>query len=122
MMELRELAVPGAVIVHENKLSYFPAHFYAPQMNQVFVADAPDSPNNTFELASQQAMQLFPQASLAAATQAYNDVYFVFFQLTVEEYAAAGLSQHPDLAWLDQHFQLADSRAVGDLNIYHYHR
>lgn len=112
----------GAVIVHENKLSYFPARYYAPDLNQVFVADPPDSPNNTFEPASQAAMQIFPQASLEAATTGYADVYFVYFEQSVKEYTAAGFSQHPDLTWLDQHFRRVDSQAVGDLNIAHYQR
>jgi mannosyltransferase len=122
MQVMRETLPDRAVIIHENKLSYFPAHFYAPELNQVFVADAPDSPNNTFELASQQAMQIFPQPDLVAAVGAYQEVYFVFFSQTVEEYRAVGYSEHPDLAWLGQHFQLVEQLAFNDLEIYHFRR
>lgn len=122
MDALRVTLPPGGVLVHENKLSYFPAHFYAPELNQVFVSDAPGSPNDTFEPASQRAMQIFPQPDLSAAADGYQDVYFVVFQQTLEEYRAAGYAGHPDLAWLAEHFTLVYQQVFNDLEIYHYHR
>ena len=115
-------AVPGALIVHENKLSYFPARFYVPDANQVFIADAPGSPNDTFEPASQRAMQIFPQPDLASAVAAYDDIYYVFFRQTLDEYQAAGYDGHPDLDWLSSQFTLIEQHAYSDLQVYHYRR
>jgi hypothetical protein len=119
---LRAEMQPGGLIIHENKLSYFPARFYAPDLHQVFVADAPASPNDTFEPASQRAMQIFPQSDLPAAVGTYTDIYFVLFHQTKQEYQAAGYAGHPDLIWLEERFTLLDQQAFRDLEIYHYRR
>ncbi|TLN08168.1 hypothetical protein FDZ74_12360, partial [bacterium] len=63
------------VILHDNKLSFFPSHYFAPELSQQFLADEAGSHNDTYALASQQAMQLFPQDSLAAAVGDARVVY-----------------------------------------------
>jgi len=113
---------PGDQIIHETKLSFFPAHFYAPGLPQVFLADPEGSPNDTFEPASQQAMQLFPQPDLASAVGESRRVYFITFSQTFREYEAAGLPEHPNLAWLDSNFQRVDRQVFNDLEIYRYER
>jgi len=117
---------PHERIIHETKLSYFPAAYYAPGLPQVFLADAPRSANDTFEPGSQQAMQIFPQASLDAAAGSgcadCQGVYFITFSQTLQEFQALGLAGNPNLAWLDEHYRLVDRRLVSDLEIYHYER
>lgn len=122
MQAVRAQAEPGALLVHENKLSYFPARFYAPDLRQVFLADPPGSPNDTFEPASQAAMQIFPEPDLETAVAGHDVVYFIFFRQTQEEYRSAGYSEHPDLAWLSGSFTLVEQRAFNDLEVYQYRR
>ena len=113
---------PNEVIVHDNKLSYFPSHFYAPDLPQLFLADEPGTSNDTFALASQQAMQLFPDANLETAVGSANVVYFVVFTKAIEEYVLAGSQNHPALVWLDSHFTQKDLTTFKDLQVIRYER
>lgn len=111
---------PGDVIVHDNKLSQFPMHYFAPNLPQKFIADEPGSFNDTYALASQQAMKIFPDPDLQTAVGGAESVYFVTFSVTIAEYEAMGAGQHPGLAWLEKTYQLAGKQTFGDLEIYHY--
>lgn len=113
---------PGVRMVHETKLSYFPAHFYAPQLDQVFIADPPGSPNDTFEPGSQQAMQIFPLPDLPAAVGDAAEVYFITFSQTFREYEEIGLDEHPYIAWLDEYYTRVDHQVFSDLEVFHYQR
>lgn len=113
---------PGERVIHDTKLSYFPCHFYAPDLPQVFIADPPGSPNDTFEPGSQQAMQIFPQPDLPAAVGESNEIYFITFSQTFNEYQAMGLAEHPSIAWLTKHFRQVDRQVYSDLEIYHFQR
>ncbi len=111
---------PDDVIVHDNKLSQFPMHYFAPNLPQKFIADEPGSFNDTYALASQQAMKLFPDPDLQTAVGEAESVFFVTFRVTIAEYQAMGAGQHPALAWLEKTYQLAGQETYGDLEIYHY--
>ncbi len=119
---LTSIIQPDTLIVHDTKLSYFSSRFYAPGLPQVFVADLPNTPNDTFEPASQKAMQIFAQPDLPTAVGDSRDVYFVLFAQTFSEYQSMGLAQHPAITWLAQHFHQVDKQAFHDLEIYHYQR
>jgi hypothetical protein len=119
---LRERVQPGDRIVHETKLSFFPAHFLAPELPQVFVADEPGSPNDTYAPASQAAMRLFPETDLQSAVGDSRRVYYVTYTRVFEEYLRMGLDGHPAIAWLDQRYDLVDRLVFKDLEIYQYER
>jgi len=119
---LAEQVQPGERVIHDTKLSYFPCNFYAPDLPQVFIADPPGSPNDTFEPGSQQAMQIFPQPDLAAAVGESDEIYFITFSQTFGEYQAMGMNEHPSIAWLNEHFQQVDRQVYSDLEIYHFQR
>lgn len=119
---LETQAGPGVRILHETKLSYFPARYYAPDLAQVFLADPEGSPNDTFEPGSQQAMQIFPQPGLEQAVKGADTVYFVTFTQTFREYQEMGLAEPPNLAWLNEHYSLAGKQTFNDLEIYRYTR
>ncbi len=108
----------GDRIVHDNKLSYFPARFYAPDLPQVFLADRPGSTNDTLAPATQAALDIFPVEDLPAAVAGAHRVWFVVFDRAVAEYAAAGASGHPQLDWLENHFELNGRQDFNDLSVY----
>ncbi len=112
----------GSLIVHENKLSFFPMHFYQPDLPQVFVDDLTGSANDTFEVGSQEAMKIYPQADLPTAVGNSQDVYYILFTETYNEYRALGLAEHPGQAWLEQHFRQVGKQVFNDLEIDHYQR
>lgn len=119
---LKQNLQPNDLIVHDNKLSYFPSRFYAPELPQHFLADEPGTSNDTFALASQQAMELFPDADLETAVGDANIVYYVVFTQAIEEYMAAGSQNHPALEWLDNHFTQTDLTTFKDLQVIRYER
>jgi uncharacterized membrane protein len=120
MNALRAHVKPGDVIVHDNKLSFFPAYFYAPDLPMKFIADVPGSHNDTYALESQKAMQLFPEPDLESAVQNAQRVYFVTFTETIDEYQALGEEQHPALRWLEERYTLAELWTYGDLLVLSY--
>lgn len=112
----------GVVAVHETKLSYFPTRFYAPNLNQRFLADEPNSPNDTFALQSQEAMGIFPDKTIQAAVDGNGAVYFVTFRQVFTEYQQSGIDIPPNIEWLNAHYRLVETRSFNDLEIYHYER
>ena len=111
---------PGSIVIHDNKLSYFPTRFFSPDLPQKFLADEPGSSNDTLALASQQAMRTFPEQSLQSAIQGFSKVYFVVFSQTIDEYRRSGLSNHPQLDWLQKNMEQNASFHENDLEIYEF--
>jgi hypothetical protein len=109
---------PGDVVIHDNKLSYFPFLYFERSLPQAFLADAPGTANDTLAVASQQAMQIFPAGDIQSAVGSHNQVYFVVFRQAIQEYQAAGLDDHLQLAWLKDHYHLEGQVAFNDLEIY----
>ena len=108
----------GDIVVHDNKLSYFPCLYFERSLPQTFLADEPGSSNDTLAAQSQQAMQIFPKLNIQAAVGNHTQVYFVVFRQTVQEYQAAGLGDHPQIAWLKQHYHLESQVNFNDLEIF----
>jgi mannosyltransferase len=113
---------PGEVVVHDNKLSYFPFRFYEPELREVFLADIPGSGNDTFAPASQQAMAIFPEENIQSAAGDSRIVYFVVFSNAIAEYKAIGEKNHPALEWLNAHYALKARTVYRDLEVYTYER
>jgi hypothetical protein len=120
--DLAVIIKDGDVIIHDNKLSYFPMHFYQPGLPQDFIADPPGSHNDTFAPESQLAMGIFPVADLGSAVGNVKHVWFIVFERAINEYAASGQQAHPQLAWLLERFSMADLRRYNDLLIYEFTR
>lgn len=117
---LRASIGSGEVIVHDNKLSYFPMVVYQPELPMVFLADDPGSHNDTLAPETADALGLEPSASIESAVEGRSGVWFVVFQRAIEEYKQLGASQHPVIAWLQEHYQLRDQLQVGDLLLMHF--
>ena len=110
------------MILHDNKLSYFPFHFYNPELDQVFLPDEPGSHNDTYAPASQQAIKLFPVENLEEAVSGEDTVWYVVFTRAIEEYQEMGEDTHPVLVQLGQMYALEDHEQVSDLEIYKFSR
>ena len=115
---LQQTAQAGDVVVHDDKLSYFPCLYFERSLPQLFLADIPGSSNDTLALASQQAMQIFPVQDIQSAVSGHVHIYFVIFRQTVEEYQAAGSADDPQLAWLKQNYHLENQVDFNDLEIF----
>jgi hypothetical protein len=120
--ELAKNLQPGELILHDNKLSYFPMRYYQPGLKQVFLADTPGSGNDTFAAQSQEAMQIFPAPNLETAVGESTRLYFVVFTQAIQEYDAMGGAEHPGMAWLDAKYRRESRQVFNDLEVYHYAR
>ncbi len=109
---LRAQRRDGDIILHDNKLSFFPMHWYDRALPQAFLADPPLSDNDTLAPASQTAMQLFP-VEMDAALRGTTRVWFVIFDTAVQEAGGAPLN----LARLDARFQRLETFRYGDLDL-----
>ena len=58
---------PTDVVVHTNKLSYFPTRYYAPDLPGVFLADPPGSPQDTLARPTQEALDFFATSTITEA-------------------------------------------------------
>lgn len=106
------------VILHDNKLSFFPMHFYDRALPQVFLADPPGSSNDTLARGTQEVMRLFP-VEFDEAIRGHARVWFVIFQTAIDEAAQEG-HPHGNLARLDAVMRRGDVVTFGDLRIYRY--
>jgi len=110
---LREHVQEGDGVVHSNKLTFFPMHYYAPYLPGSFVADPPGSGSDTLALPTQEALGLFPTPDVATATAGRERVWFVIFDRAVEEYRGC----HPHLEWLGDHYGLHTLERFNDLQV-----
>lgn len=109
-------------IIHDNKLSFFPMFYYLPDADQDFLPDDPGSTNDTFAIASQEAMDIFPKNNIEDAVDGKNRIAFVVFTKAIEEYNKKGVGQHPTLVWLYEHFRFQNWVTFKDLEIYYFER
>jgi len=109
---LRKQVLPGDVIVHSNKLSFFPAHYYDRSLPQQFIRDEPGSGADTLAYPTQQALRLYA-TTLETATAGAQRVWLVIFRQALVE--AKGV--HPHVAWLGQRFVQAQTFSLGDIDV-----
>ncbi len=117
---LQGRALPTDGIVHDNKLSDFPMHYYGPTLSQTFIADPPGAASDTLAYPTQQALGLYA-TSLDAATANKSRVWFIIFQRAIDEAQSQGLV-HPNLAWMQEHFRLVSLDRFNDLDLYSFER
>ena len=115
---LRAYAQADDLILHDNKLSFFPMHFYDRTLPQEFLADPPGSSNDTLARGSQEALGLFP-IEFDVAVRGRARVWFVIFQTAIDEAAQEGRA-HGNLSRLDALMQRGYVVAFGDVRIYRY--
>lgn len=118
--KLDDLIRDEDVIVHDNKLSYFPMHYYKPGLPQLFITDIPGSHNDTLAPGSQSAMSIFPSPNIETAVGDAEHVWFVVYELAIAEYLEAGRPDHPQLVWFYEKFDLVSIRMFNDLLIYEF--
>ncbi len=117
---LRAHRQPGDAIVHSNKLTFFPTHYYDRPLPQAFIADEPGSPSDTLAYPTQEALGLFATPDLATATRGHDRVWLVIFHRAVDEYREAGQLDHPHRIWLERHYNLMSVTSFNDLDLYEY--
>ncbi|NLE44961.1 MAG: hypothetical protein GX620_09595 [Chloroflexi bacterium] len=104
---------PGDVVVHTNKLTYFPMAVYAPHLPAVFLADEPGSPQDTLARPTQVALGLYARPDMASCVVDEGRVWLVYFDREVDQRGAA----HPGLVWLTRDFAPIEEMVFNDLQV-----
>jgi len=119
---LAERAAPGDIILHSNKLTYLPMHYYDPSLSQQFLADLAGSGADTLAPATQAVLNVRAEPNIAAAVGEAPRVWFVIFGRAIDEYKSLGHSTHPQLLWMNSRFRLEAVSNWDDLQLYVYIR
>lgn len=106
-------------VLHDNKLSYFPMRYYDEERESAFLADEPGTPNDTFAVASQHAMGIYPVKDLSTAIAGKESFFFVVFTKAIEEFDNIG-QKHPVLDTLSKNFLQTNRFVIGDLEIFQF--
>ncbi|MFQ6099691.1 MAG: glycosyltransferase family 39 protein [Anaerolineae bacterium] len=118
---LRERVTHGEVVVHDNKLTFFPAHYYDPALPQTFCPDLPGSGSNTLALPTQEALGLFATPISQTVASGVTGVWYVAFDRTWEEYRVLGYADAPNRTWLRARcHREGEVHTIADLEIYHF--
>jgi hypothetical protein len=104
----------GDVVLHDNKLAFLPMHLYDRDLPQVFLADPPESDNDTFAPGSQEAMELYP-VEFEAVIEGHPRVWFVIYHTAIEE-AEESETPHGNMARLER-FERMHAARYGDLDV-----
>jgi uncharacterized membrane protein len=115
---LRAELRPGDLVLHDNKLSFFPMHYFAPDLPQAYLPDLPGTANDTLAPGSMDVLGLHP-TSLEDATAAHGNVWYVVFDRALAQAAAEG-TPHQYHAWLDEHLRRAGELRAADLHLFRY--
>jgi len=115
---LRARVQPGDLIVHDNKLSFFPMRFYDRALSQEWIADPPNAGSNTLSIETMRVLRVVPiQVSEVDGAR----VWFVIFQRAIDEPYAGGQSP-ANLVWLQARYQQTDVERFNDLNIFRFEK
>jgi hypothetical protein len=118
---LRARMAPGEVVVHDSKLTFFPAHYYDPSLRQAFCPDLPGTSADTLALPTQEALGLLATPISQTVVGGVAGVWYVAFEQAWDEYRALGYADAPNRAWLRARCrQEGQVTAVADLEIVHF--
>lgn len=103
------------IVLHDNKLSYFPFKIYAPDLKSRFLADPPGTANDTLAQETMDALSISAYSNLSSAIQGSDRVFFVVFERTLNEYQTQ--NGHPVVAELSRISGKPVQQTFGDLQI-----
>jgi len=118
MRDLESSRSPGDVVIHSDKLSMLPSVYFDRTLPQTYLADRPNSPENTLAPATQEVLGLLAQPDIETAVGNATRVWFIIFDESRQEYLRAGYTTHPQIAWLSEHYSLVQVQSWGTLRLY----
>jgi uncharacterized membrane protein len=110
---LKERVEPDDVVVHTNKLTYFPVHVYAPGLPASFVADPPGSAQDTLARPTQEALGILASRTISRAVEGVDTVWLAIFDREIDEMQGEPSS----LSWLERHYRETNRIRFSDLRI-----
>lgn len=108
----------GDIVVHQSKLSALPMLYYAPDVPQTFIADAPGSPEDTLALPTREVLNVAAYDCVAGAGQGAARVWFVYFPDVIRQAEAAGRDDvTAAFSWLETHYTQVEQQQFNDLDV-----
>lgn len=111
---------PDGAVVHTDKLTYLPMHYYAPDLPGDFLV----SPQDTLTAPTQEALGILATSTITEAVGTAERVQLVYFAQELREVQILS-ERHPTysrLIWLDERFEEVRSEQFVDLVITLYKR
>ena len=109
---------PGDVIVHSNKLSLLPSIYFDRSLRLLYIADAPGSPQDTLAPATQAVLGVSAKPNIQTAVGNAPRVWYIIYQTSIEEFQSSGYATHPDLEFLNSHYDLETEEVWDELDVY----
>jgi len=94
-------ADPQDAIVHSNKLTFFPMHYYDREMLAEWIADPAGDGSDTLARPTQEALGLYPAPDMETAVGGARRVWLIIFDRAINEYGG----RHPHVEWLKTHYE-----------------
>lgn len=121
-VSLRERLEPQDVIVHSHKRTMLPALLFDRDLPHTFIGDPPGSPADTLAPATQQVLNIKAEKDIRSASRDARRVWYIIHQRFIDEYKARGDVTHPDIEYLDAHFDLKSVENWDELRVLLYTR
>jgi hypothetical protein len=109
---------PEMVVVHDNKLSFFPTMSHIERENTYYLQDLPGSPNDTLAHDSQFALGFIACESIEPFLE-MDKLVFVVFQKTLDEYGQSNLD-HPVVVILRNEYKEIEKFFIGDIVVFRF--
>jgi uncharacterized membrane protein len=119
---LHQRLEPQDVIVHSHKRTMLPALLFDPGLPHAFIGDPPGSPSDTLAPATQQILNIKAETDIQSAAGDAQRVWYIIHQRFIDEYEARGDATHPDLQYLDSHYNLESVESWDELRVFLYTR
>jgi hypothetical protein len=113
---LEDRTDPDDAIVHSNKLTYFPVHYYNRQMPATWIADPAGDGSDNLPRPTQEVLGLCPSPSMEAAVGGARRIWFVIFDQAIAEWGG----HHPHLYWLEANYRMVGVRHFRQVRVYRY--
>jgi hypothetical protein len=110
----------NGIILHDNKLSFFPVQFYNVDLEQFFLPDLPGSSNDTLAVRTQEVIGYFASKGIEDFEDALL-IYYVVFEKAEGDYLDLGM-EHPIIQELGAQYRIEDKVYFGDLIIYKFRK
>jgi 4-amino-4-deoxy-L-arabinose transferase-like glycosyltransferase len=119
---LKEQVSQNDKIVHSNKLTLLPMIHYYREMPQEFVQDLPGSGSDVFFQPTQRVLGVSESESIEDAAAGSPTVWLIIFSKAIDEYTEIGYPTHPQLAWLEENYNLVRIETWDDILLYRYEK
>ena len=110
------------VVLHSNKLTALPSHYYGPEIQHRYLQDPPGSGSDTLAPATQEVLGFFADSEIPPVVGEASGVWFVVFSQEESDYLAEGYQAHPSIESLAAEFDLDAVSNYGELKVYHFVR